>query len=238
MHAQWLCRSSSLWRRGLQPARLLCPQSLTGKNTGVVCSFLLHLRHGGVCMFSHSLVSDSLQPHGLYPTSLLCPWNCRQEYWNGLPFPTPGDLPNSGMEPTSLVSLALAGIFFTTGATWEPKHCNSSQIQTPFWLLGSLCITGLLHTSPCDHSHTYIPPLICLPSPLFTQFSLTIHTSPIILTPSPPFTHFPIKYYRFQSNAFPLANPGLNQIGTVSFQFPYSSYPFLCHRSILHRQPR
>ena len=38
----------------------------------------------------------------------------RQEYWSGLPFPTPGDLPNPGIEPTSHVSPALAGGFFTT----------------------------------------------------------------------------------------------------------------------------
>ena len=35
----------------------------------------------------------------------------RQEYWGGLPFSSPGDLPNPGIEP---VSPALAGIFFTT----------------------------------------------------------------------------------------------------------------------------
>ena len=35
----------------------------------------------------------------------------RQEYWNGLPFPSQGYLPNPGMEP---VSPALAGGFFTT----------------------------------------------------------------------------------------------------------------------------
>ena len=37
----------------------------------------------------------------------------QQEYWNGLPFLTPGDLPNLEMELTSLVSPALAGEFFT-----------------------------------------------------------------------------------------------------------------------------
>ena len=31
----------------------------------------------------------------------------RQEYWSGLPFPSPGDLPNPGIEPMSPVSLAL-----------------------------------------------------------------------------------------------------------------------------------
>ena len=43
-----------------------------------------------------------------------------QEYWSGLPFPSPGDLPDPGIEPTSLMSPALAGRFFTTSATWEP----------------------------------------------------------------------------------------------------------------------
>ena len=43
----------------------------------------------------------------------------RQEYWSGLPFPTPGDLPDPGIEPKSLMSLALAGSFFTTSTTWE-----------------------------------------------------------------------------------------------------------------------
>ena len=43
----------------------------------------------------------------------------RQEYWRGLPFPIPGDLPNPGIEQASLESPALAGGFFTAGATWE-----------------------------------------------------------------------------------------------------------------------
>ena len=38
---------------------------------------------------------------------------------SGLPFPSPGDLPNAGIEPPSLMSPALAGGFFTTSATWE-----------------------------------------------------------------------------------------------------------------------
>ena len=50
-------------------------------------------------LFSCSVVSDSLRPHGLQPTRLLCPWGLsRQEYWSGLPYLPPGDLPNPGME--------------------------------------------------------------------------------------------------------------------------------------------
>ena len=43
----------------------------------------------------------------------------RQEYWRGLPFPSPGGLPHPRIEPTPPASLALAGGFFTTSATWE-----------------------------------------------------------------------------------------------------------------------
>ena len=43
----------------------------------------------------------------------------KQEYWSGLPFPPPGDLPDPGIKPTSPVSPALAGRFVTTSTTWE-----------------------------------------------------------------------------------------------------------------------
>ena len=45
----------------------------------------------------------------------------RQEYWSGLPLPTPGDLPDPRMEPTSLVSPALAGKFFSTAPCGKPS---------------------------------------------------------------------------------------------------------------------
>ena len=41
----------------------------------------------------------------------------RQEYWSGLLFPSPGDLPDPGIEP---VSPALAGRFFTTEPPGKP----------------------------------------------------------------------------------------------------------------------
>ena len=43
----------------------------------------------------------------------------RHKHWSGLPFPTPVDLPDPGIELVSLVSLALTGKLFTTGTTWE-----------------------------------------------------------------------------------------------------------------------
>ena len=44
----------------------------------------------------------------------------RQEYWNRLSFPTLGDLPDPGTEPMSLISPALADIFFTTAPSGKP----------------------------------------------------------------------------------------------------------------------
>jgi len=42
-----------------------------------------------------------------------------QEYWSGVPFPSQGDFPNPGIEPTSP---ALAGKFFTTEPPRKPSH--------------------------------------------------------------------------------------------------------------------
>ena len=53
-------------------------------------------------VLSRSVVSDSLQPHGLEPVRFLCPWGfSRQEQWSQLPCPVPGDVPDLGIEPRS-----------------------------------------------------------------------------------------------------------------------------------------
>ena len=96
------------------------------------------------CLIS-SVLSDSLRPHGLQPAKLLYPWGfSRQEYWSGLPCPLPGDLPNPGIEPESLMSPALASEFFTTSATREAlksvihRHVPSLwyHLPTPSYLSG------------------------------------------------------------------------------------------------------
>ena len=84
-----------------------------------------------VCVRVRSVVSSSLWPHGLQAARLLCPWNlwtaiCQallsmessgKKYWSGLPFPTPGDLLDPGIEPESH---ALASGFFTTVPPGKP----------------------------------------------------------------------------------------------------------------------
>ena len=72
----------------------------------------------------------------------LAPWTVdsmgfsQQEYWSGVPFSPPGDLPKSGIEPESLRSLAFAGRFFISSATWETKRkCLWSYLlRLSIWL--------------------------------------------------------------------------------------------------------
>jgi len=45
----------------------------------------------------------------------------RQEYWSGLLFSSPGDLPDPGIKPEFPVSPALTGRFFTTGPLGKPR---------------------------------------------------------------------------------------------------------------------
>ena len=62
---------------------------------------------------------SSLWLCGPEPARLLHLWGfSRQEYWSGLPCPSPGCLPSPGTEPASLTSPALAGGFLTTSAIW------------------------------------------------------------------------------------------------------------------------
>ena len=56
----------------------------------------------------------------------------RQEYWNGLPCPPPGDLPDSGMKSMPLMSPALAARFFTTSISWEaPRQGMAVHTSIP-----------------------------------------------------------------------------------------------------------
>ena len=92
----------------------------------------------------------------------------RQEYWSGLPCPAPGDLPDPGTEPMSLISPALAaGLFFflTTSTTWKALVIMYIMITSYVYILqndhrskpsshpsDSLAATKLLQSCPtlCD----------------------------------------------------------------------------------------
>ena len=119
---------------GLWPTRLLRPWDFPGKSTGVGCHFLLQgifppqglnpalqLKENslvtGRCLVTKScltLASPWTVAHQA-PLSMGFP---RQEYWNGLPFPPSGDLPDPGIKP---MSPSLAGGFFTTEPPEKPE---------------------------------------------------------------------------------------------------------------------
>ena len=80
-----------------------------------------------LCVCARSVVSDSVQPHGLRPAVLPCPWDFPGKNTEvGGHFPSPGDLPYPGIEP---MSPALAGGFFTT----EPAGKSFKSIKWFFF---------------------------------------------------------------------------------------------------------
>ena len=83
--------------------------------------------HGHVCQVT-SVVSNS-DPMDSTCQAALSMGFSKQEYWSELPCSCPGDLPNSEIEPTSLMSPALAGGFFTTNTTWEALHEVAKEIE-------------------------------------------------------------------------------------------------------------
>ena len=64
----------------------------------------------------------------------------RHEYWSMLLWPPPGDLPNPGTWPASLLSSALTDMFFTTGTTWEAPFLVIN-------LMGLICYRGFPDSS-------------------------------------------------------------------------------------------
>ena len=83
---------------------------------------------------SYSALSDSLWPHGLYPASLLCPWNSPGKNTSvDSHFLLQGILPIQGLNP----SLLHCSRFFTVWATGEAWSASSLRSNTHAWELGS-----------------------------------------------------------------------------------------------------
>ena len=79
----------------------------------------------------------------LKPTRLLCPMGfSRQEYWDGLPFTSPGDLPDPGIEHAPLVSPAFCRQILYHWVTRTASEC---------------CFRKLIHTPKETHTAHYLP---------------------------------------------------------------------------------
>ena len=95
--------------------------------------------HTYQCVLSRSVMSDSLQHHGLWafqaPLSMEF---SRREYWSSLQFPTLGDHPDQEIESAFLVPPALAGRFFISATCKAPHICllfvNHEDYKLTFFL--------------------------------------------------------------------------------------------------------
>ena len=98
--------------------------------------------------FSHSVVSDSVRPHGLWPARLLCPWDSPGKNTgvggHGL---LQGVFPTQGSNLCLLRPPALAGRFFTTSTTGKPLN---------HWTTGNSPVTFYIFVYIYIYAHTYI----------------------------------------------------------------------------------
>ena len=111
-------RVFTLWPLWLEsPVQQSCPYLSTFSHLapGTMCVCVC------VCACALSVVWYFVTPWAVDCQTPLSMEFSRQEYWNGWPFPSPGDLPNPGIKPVSLVSPALAGKFSTSWATGKPR---------------------------------------------------------------------------------------------------------------------
>ena len=79
-----------------------------------------------MCVLSRSVMSNSSRPHVLQPARFLCPWGfSRQEYWSGLPFPSPGDY--SAFTPVIIDADKLPDLQGEL-EIWRPRRVSSAVL--------------------------------------------------------------------------------------------------------------
>ena len=90
------------------------------KKAGMTRTEQVRKRSGRCCLVAKlcPTLCNPMDCSSQAPLSLGFP---RQEYWSRLPFPSPGDLPDPGIEPASLEPPALAGKFFTPEPNGNPS---------------------------------------------------------------------------------------------------------------------
>ena len=115
-------------------------------HSAIFCSCL------SVCQVT-TVVSDSLTVDNQAPLSMEF---SRQDFWNGLPFPPLGDLPNPRIKPVSLKSPGLAGGFFTADLSEKPLViccCYSKSLQSCLTLVNCNSPERMVKTSWFSSRH-------------------------------------------------------------------------------------
>ena len=132
-------------------------------------------------LFMHLFMSHSLWSRGLSQAPLSMGFS-RQEYWSGLPFPSPGDLPNPGIQPLSPV---LAGGFFPTEPPGESnvatRHLKSHLWLTCVYLKGTALLLTIDFFKGCLQEISYVKKDIAFlappsPSSLRVQHSFGVQS--------------------------------------------------------------
>ena len=126
-----------VWAQSLghtgSPALRRVGSSWARDQPGVLCFARWILNHWTIRKGSRSVVSDSLRPYGLSRQAPLSMELSRQESWSGLPFPSPGDLPDQRIEPRSPTLQADALTSETPGKpkmfiSWCIKLCRKQLL--------------------------------------------------------------------------------------------------------------
>ena len=108
------------------------------------------LYHWCVCPKSFSCVWLFVTPWTVACQAPLSMRFSRQEYWSGLPFPPPGDLPDPGIKPASRMSPALADRLFTTSAAGE-------ALVNKAWVKRIVNLGVIRQCEPAPHSFPFPP---------------------------------------------------------------------------------
>ena len=116
-----------------------------------------------MCAQSLSRVQLSATPLTVAHRASLSVGFPRWEYWSGLPFPSPEDLPDPGIKPASP---ALASRFFTTEPQGSPRrNAIFLNLFIFYWRIIALQIFVVFYQTSTwiSHRYTYIPSLLNLP---------------------------------------------------------------------------
>ena len=120
--------------------------NITGRNVRKEGCLLLQWL---VCVCVHTQWCPSrCNPMDCNPIAPLSIQFSRQEYWNGLPSPSPGDVPPLGIESVSPASPALTGGFFTAKPPGKLKNIDGSWANGESLVMAFYLLEGIPSTPP------------------------------------------------------------------------------------------